>query len=266
MQQEKGIKMKTMLEHKITCNCEPMASNPGRGTQAQKGWSAVGVLAGLCVLASGLVGCVSVSAPDPLVLKTPNCDSRLTGLLTGESVIVMPPQISLVRTEDEAPVTAEESGSDGLAELMVSTARSALAKNGIKVVEFNSLDADRSLEVGSLLGNVQKRQSGLARNARRDDETLTQLRSLAKLTGAKAILLQKARVNLGVEAGHDQQSGQMWHGTSSTTIRTSLVSLETGGILWGKEMFMRALPSDKRCSATLTRMYSDDADKKGGNQ
>lgn len=206
----------------------------------------------LMVFASG---CATVTSP--VIVNVPNCGSQLKGVLPGESVVLALPQTLFVSTEDESPVSPSECDSEGLQALMSLQSRQGIVNAGMKPLEVDNIGGTNKVELVRVLAELDKKQAILMRKTPRSPELVAQLRMLACLTGAKAILLQKVRVKLGVGGGWDPNSGAIWQSTSSTSIRVALVSLLTGDILWGKEAFIRALPSDSRFSETIQQIYSD---------
>lgn len=226
--------------------------------------AAVALVMCACVLATSFCGC-GISVTNPMVLDVPNSGRELGGMLSGQSVILMPPQMLFVRTENEAPASAQDCGASGLDSLMLSTAREELAKKGMKCLEIDKETRNRTPELEASLQDLERDYSVLMRTTSRDDVGLASMRKLASITGASAVLMQSVRVKLGDRGGR-ADSGIQWQGTSSTTIKASLISLASGERLWAKEMFCWTLPSDDRCASALTDMYKDQQNKKGDDQ
>jgi len=67
--------------------------------------------------------------------------------------------------------------------------------------------------------------------------------------------IQDVRVKVGAGSTYDSGTGAMAQGTSSTELKVTFVSLESGGIVWKNGSVVRYEPTNKKFETAAKMLY-----------
>ena len=206
-----------------------------------------------CVLV--LSGCATVT--DPVHVKRPENDQPFKGVVSGKKVLILEPFITTCTTNTEAPVPPESCGAISLANLLENSARSVCQEVGASTIVARENVAVQNGSAKEALQTLASKGPVLLSYYKDKSELLTSLQALAQATGAEMICAYSILVKVGARSGWDPNTGAIWQGTSSTSVKAVLVSTHTGKILWGNEMFVRTVASDSQCIKAAKILFAE---------
>jgi hypothetical protein len=205
-----------------------------------------------CILAFS--GCATVT--DPVHVKRNENDKSFKNVVTGKKVLIMQPFITAVTTNTEAPVSSESCGAVALANLLENHAKSACQEARSSTAIFQK-DMPQNAAANEALKALADKSHILMSYYKNKSELMTSLQTIANATGAEIVSACSIMVKVGGRGGWNPNTGQIWQGTSSTTMKAVLISTATGKVLWGNEIFVRAVASDKQCIDAAEKMFAD---------
>lgn len=144
--------------------------------------------------------------------------------------------------------------SDQYAKVMLDAARTGI---GIKasIVDLEKLDP----AADEVCRNLNTLASRLSRGNLNDDASKL-LASLSEIDLQYAVLAQSIRVEAGVGATWNPNTGGISSSTASTLLQTALISAKTGKVIWKSEQLIRykaARPADNSMGKALAALFKD---------
>jgi len=199
-------------------------------------------------------GCATITAP--VHVKRQENDKPFKDVVSAKKVLIMQPFITAVTTDTERPVSFESCGAISLANLLETHARSACQAAGSSAIIFQR-DTLQNGGAEEALRTLAGKSHILMSYYKNKSELMPSLQTVAQASGAEIIGAYSIGVKVGGRGGWDPNTGRIWQGTSSTTIKAVLVSTATGAVLWGNEMFVRTVASDKQCVEAAEKLFAD---------
>jgi hypothetical protein len=200
-----------------------------------------------------LFGCATIT--EPVHVKRQENEQSFKAVVSGKKVFILKPFISTTTTDSETPVQPESTGAIELANLIENSARNVSQKagaSGFITKDDAALHNDLSREALQSLASNQH----ILLSYYKDKSVLKgNLQTIAQATGTELLCAYSIVVKVGGGSGWNPISGQIWQGTSSTSVKAVLISTSTGKILWGNEIFVRTLASDKQCVQAVEKLF-----------
>lgn len=199
-------------------------------------------------------GCATTTAS--VHLKPPGNKKPFKEVVSAKKLFMMQPFISAVTTNTEEPVSLETCGATSLANLLENHVRKVCQDTGSAKITFQK-DIAQEGPAQEALKSIADKSRVLMSYYRNKEELMPSFQTIAKATGAEIIGAYSIAVKVGGSGGWNPNTGQIWQGTSSTTIKAVLISPTTGKVLWGNEIFVRTLASDKQCVEAAEMLFTD---------
>lgn len=208
-----------------------------------------------------LSGCATVT--NSVHVKRQENDQTFKAAVAGKKIFILQPFISAKTTNHEAPVAHDSCGATSLSNLIEESIRNIgqetgasplIARNDAAFIETYLQDDSAKEAITTLEDN----HNVLLSYYRDKTELVPSLRSIAEATGAELICAYSINVKVGGSGGWDPNSGRIWQGTSSTSVKAVLISTSTGKILWGNEMFARTIASDTQAIKAAEKLFTEE--------
>lgn len=200
-----------------------------------------------------VAGCVMVTHPVAVGSKN---DPALLALGQGHAkAFVLPPQLSFMSVDKERPLPSDAYGGNEAGALMMATAASYLSEVGLQLVGVETAAPDQQEGVASASKKVSDDARLVMSTYRDKSAILPVLKQIKDASGAGLLFLQTLKVEVGESGMYDPFSGAMSQGTSSSSLKAMLVSLDDGQILWSSESVARNLPSGGRFREAVGMLY-----------
>ena len=200
-----------------------------------------------------IVGCVTKTSP--VFVDPPNEILLPHEIQKGETVIIFFPYITYHDVQTDNELSSESFKVDILSEKMISIAKTNFIQKGLNVLTVNDLPEDKKGNANDILKELKINSPLILAYYKKKEPVLEKLNQLQNVSGASMGYVQHIKVNVGKGGGWDPNSGAMWSGTSSSTAKGVLISLDDGKIIWARELFIRVLPDSNTFFNALEKMY-----------
>ena len=168
-----------------------------------------------CVLM--LCGCATVT--NPVYRNRQENDRSFKGVVSGKKVLILQPFITTCTTDTEAPVAPESCGAVSLANVLENSAKSKCQEAGASATIAKEYVTVQNGHIKEALQTINSKGPILLSYYKDKSELLTSLKALAQATGSEMVCAYSIVVKVGVKGGWDPNTGAIWQGTSSTSVK-----------------------------------------------
>jgi hypothetical protein len=173
-----------------------------------------------------------------------------------ETIFLMPPLLSFEQASDESPLPPDQYGGEIVREVMMTEVPNGLSEIGIKCMLADDIPSDQQAVAMDLINNLLEESAVITSIYKDKSYIIPKLQQLKTITNLSSACFQIVKVKIGSGSYYNPYSGEMALGTSSSSIKVYIVSLDDGKILWSNKAIARNQPKSSKFRQAVRMVFS----------
>ena len=186
-------------------------------------------------LSLSFIGCATSR---PILVQPVQNTGATAPVFAGKTIFIMPPKVTYRDVRNEQELSRMEKQSQKVYSQLVSFSEKKISsRQGFKVLTSDNLNENQKESSGFSLSNLAAQSEIILKLKNKSREKfITQLQSLGSSVSANAVLVQVLEVKVGMATQWSPITGVMAAGTNSFDLKSGLIEVTTGNIVWQQEI------------------------------